>query len=87
MIVAHAGETGGTIEIASTLSGVISATIFSRQLRQVIPSSGDGTSIRIAKRYTGVLSTGIYVLLLEGDGDAQYEDLHVLPTQYRVRNR
>lgn len=87
MIVAYAGETGGTIEIASTLSGVLIATIFSRQSRQTIPSSGNGTHVRIAKRYIGVLSAGIYTLLLEGVGNAQYEDLHILPTHYRVRNR
>lgn len=87
MIVAYAGETGGTLLIPCAVSGNTTATLFSRNQRQIVPSSGDGTHLHIAKRYIGTQAAGVYVLLIEGEGDAQYEDLHILPTQYRVRNR
>lgn len=86
MIVVYAGETGGFLEIPCTLSGTI-ATVFKQHgQRQTLVASGDGTNVFIAKRYIGILPAGIYTLLIEGDGSAQSEDLHIMPTQYTIRS-
>ncbi len=87
MIIAYTGETGGFIEIACTLSGAIVTLFKQHGQRQTLISSGNGTNLFVAKRYIGILPAGVYTLLIEGEGSAQSEDLHVMPTQYTIRSR